>query len=278
LRGLRRKKIIIPFRETLTEFLDAESLRLRADIDKLHTFVELYALFNLKRLQKINDEVYAVTPEVAIEALKLIEKPLTNMLSLMDERLKPLIDVLKEMEFKAYNVITKDDREKIAVKLGKSEKTVRDYLNYLESRGLVSSDSKKPKTYTLLYKLEEIEAKLSRISAKLQSADSLMEKMREEAQNWLNSRLEIKSLEDTDTYKPVGDTYVSTSLGNPISNSVINKNKASLETSSSKDWRNEKSPIPQVDGLFRCPYCEKPTFFGARNDLALHVKKVHPSK
>jgi len=291
---LKPRKIIIPFRETLTDFLDAESLRLRSDIDKVHTFVELYALFNLKRLQKITNEVYAVTPEIAIEALKLIEKPLTNMLSLMDERLKPLIEKLKEMQFKAYDTITKDDREKIAVQLGKSEKTIRDYLNYLENRGLVGGDNKKPKSHTLLYKLEDIEAKLSGISAKLESADSLMEKMREEARKWLNPQLEIPTSENViyktqekckndipNMPKGISDMHkkhetasiYNSSYTVPISNPEITEKQPSLNEKTSENWQNEESPI-----FYKCPICEakgKRVFFGSQYDLELHKMRVH---
>jgi len=51
-------------------------LRIRGDIDKVYTFVELYGNLNIKRLTKLQvgeQEVYAVTPEVAVEALELVK-------------------------------------------------------------------------------------------------------------------------------------------------------------------------------------------------------------
>ena len=288
------QEIIIPFRETLTEFLDSENLRIRADIDKIHAFIELYGLFNIKRLQRIDcSRVYAVTPEVAVEGLKLIEKPLSNMLSMMDERIKPLIEALKDMDFKAQDDITKSERERIAVRLGKSEKTIRSYFNYLETRGLVSSDNKRPKTYTLLYPIKQIEEKLSGVSAKFESANILIQKMREEAQKWLNSILEIGTPEDihiqnnnikTDdsnhskiNYAPSKQNEINISPELPISNNVISENEASLEKKASEDWQNEKLPIFQRDGLYQCPDCKKPVFFGSKEDLQIHIEKMHGS-
>lgn len=249
----------------MTEILEAESLRLRGDIDKIYSFIELYALFNLKRLKKVSEDVYAVTPEVAIEGLKLIERPLTNMLSIMDERIKPLIDVLKEMDFKAYDDVTKSEREKIAVRLRKSEKTIRTYFNYLEARGLVSSDNKRPKTFTLLYPIREIEQKLNGILAKFESADVLIEKMRKEAQEWLSSVLEIGNEGEADIVYPFRKF--------PISNHKLSEGKVSLSENSSIGWQNEKLPI--LRGLYECPFCNNPAFFGSEEDLALHIARVH---
>ena len=215
IRRLQPQKIIIPFRETLAEALTSKVLRVRGDIDKLYTFIELYGLFNLKRLMKIKENVYAVTPEIAVEALNIILKPLANMLGGADERVKPLINALKEVQtvkdeydeegrkrevletyVHAGAVIDKTVREQLAVKLGKSEKTVRAYLNYLEEKGFLSSDNKKPKTYTLLYPLSEIEKKLLEASAISESADNLRDKLEKEAQKWLKTRLEILRLQE----------------------------------------------------------------------------------
>jgi hypothetical protein len=212
---LQPQKIIIPFRETLAEVLTSKVLRVRGDIDKLYNFIELYGLFNLKRLMKVKEDVYAVTPEIAIEALKIVLEPLANMLGGADERVKPLINALKEVEtvkdeydeegrkrevletyVHAGAVIDKTVREQLAVKLGKSEKTVRAYLNYLEEKGFLSSDNKKPKTFTLLYPLSEVEKRLLEASAISESADNLHDKLAKEAQKWLKTRLEILPLQE----------------------------------------------------------------------------------
>jgi len=254
--NLKPQKIVIPFRETLTEVLGSKNLRVRGDVDKLYTFIELYGLFNLKRLQKLTEDVYALTPEVAIEALKIIEKPLTNMLGKMDERVKPMLEALKEIlaveerltdegqtyeEPIKYDVkgaeIDKKVREQIAIRLGKSERTVRELLNYLEACGYASSDQKKPKTYTLLYNVEDIEAKIIGVSAISKTADLLMEKMRKEAQNWLKTGLENLPPRER------GES------GGECPKSLSAPNWASLTEKIGEYWRCDESPIFQGENV-----------------------------
>jgi energy-coupling factor transporter ATP-binding protein EcfA2 len=254
--NLKPQKIVIPFRETLTEVLGSKNLRVRGDVDKLYTFIELYGLFNIKRLQKLREDVYALTPEVAIEALKIIEKPLTNMLGKMDERVKPLLEALKEIpgveerltdegqtyeEPIKYDVkgaeIDKKVREQIAIRLGKSERTVRELLNYLEACGYASSDQKKPKTYTLLYNVEDIEAKIIGVSAISKTADLLMEKMEKEAQNWLKTGLE--------NLPPQGIEKGRSECGPKQLEGKITPIQASLGERIGENWRFNESPIFQ---------------------------------
>lgn len=246
--------IIIPFPVALTEVLGSNVLRIRGDLDKLYTFIQLYASLNLKRLRRLKENVYAVTPEVCMEALQIIVGPLTNMLSKMDERTKEILDVLKTMELDhAQDTITKTERERIAVQLGKSERTIRSFFNFLENGGIVSGDNKKPKTYTLLYSVKAIEEKLSGISDKLKSADLLMDKMWKEAQEWLGSRLEIQLSEDTsylnenrhigyasEHKKPLSNTCIPEK---PISNPELSTPQSSLTENPSEDWLNRKQPI-----------------------------------
>ena len=206
-------KVVIPFPQTLSELLGYDVLRIRGDVDKLYVFVKFYAALNVRRLEKLKEDVFAVTPEVCMEALQIAEKPLVGMLSRMDERAKTTLSVLKEIkdikfkdieyrngedreqheELVRYDVkdsqVDKKVREKIAVKLGKSEQTIRRFFTSLENSGYVSGDQKKPKTYTLLYDVDEIEEKLIGISAKFKPADILMDKMTKEAQEWLKTIL-----------------------------------------------------------------------------------------
>jgi len=104
-----------------------------------------------------------------------------------DERIKPLIKAMKELGLEKGSDIDKNIRETIAVKLGKSEETIRLYLNRLEKNGFLSSDEKKPKTYTLLYPLETLEQELCETSLISKDSDDFRIKMEKEAQNWLNS-------------------------------------------------------------------------------------------
>lgn len=207
-------KVVIPFPDTLSDLLGYDVLRVRGDIDKLYVFVKLYATFNIKRLTKLKEDVYAVTSQVCMEALQIAEKPLVGMLSKMDERAKIILSVLKEIKDVKDEIVEVDEkkqkhkieirwdvkgsqidkkvREQIAVKTKRSERTVREFFSFLENSGYVSGDQKKPKTYTLLYDIKEIEDKLIGISAKFKSADILMDKMTKEGQEWFRTGLEIQ--------------------------------------------------------------------------------------
>jgi len=314
-------KVVIPFPKTLSEVLGFDVLRVRGDIDKLYTFTKLYAALNVKRLQKLREDVYAVSPQVCIEALQIAEKPIEGMISRIDERAKAILSVLKEIKDVKLNEEGQEDsvinydiegseidkkiREQIAVKIGKSERTVRDFFNFLSNSGYVSSDQKKPKTYTLLYNVKDIEEKLSGILEKFKSADVLMEKMTKEALEWLKIGLEIqtpadsekkfehtarKGLEDSKIFMP--------STGKTISNLDLHLKQTVLHERSSENRQNEKLPIPRGDNsedwivkregakvyakdgnvMFQCLVCKehnKTMFFATPYDLNQHMTLYH---
>jgi len=262
---LSSERIIIPFPETLTEVLGYDVLRVRGDLDKIYAFVELYGLFNLKRLQKLKDDVYALTPEVAAEGIQFIVKPLTNMLSKMDERtnvileaLKKIIDVKLTKDAEGNPVenkikycvkgsqITKKVRDRIAVETNNSERTVRKFFNFLSNTPYVSSDNKKPKTYTLLVDIKTIEEKLSGILDRLAVSNLLIFKMEKEAQKLLKNVLDnkllrkggVSFLDNTSTQKELSPFQKKT-----LSNTKPSQNQPSLSEISSEDWTGEECPI-----------------------------------
>jgi len=181
-----------------------------------------------------------------------------------DERVKPLIEALSEMNVKALDTIDKSVREAVAVKIGKSERTVRELLNLLEQRGFLSSDNKRPKTYTLLYPLEDVMEKTIGVSAKLKTADDLHVKMEEEARKWLETILEntpsavntySSKEEETDALErdmPAGsqqsklENNISTA-GAAASNGERGFSKAYPDEISLEDRRNGEPPIPRSD-------------------------------
>jgi len=270
---LKPEKIVIPFRETLTQVLGSNALRVRGDIDKLYSFIELYALFNPKRLLKVKEDVYAVTPEIAVEALKIVEKPLANMLCKADERVWPLLQALKEVvdikeetddygqnrekpvKFdKRGSQIDKKVREKLAIKLGKSEKTVRELLNFLEASGYVCGDQKKPKTYTLLYDVTDIESKLVGVSAILKTANSLMEKMLKEAREWLRIELETQPPQEGEENKIQGSLDLDKASPPPTTMASFKSpenglSKASLGKISQENHELEKPPQKEENSI-----------------------------
>jgi len=214
---IKLQTVIIPFPNTLTETYSSKFLRLRGDIDKIYTFIKLYGSLNLKRLWKLNGEVYVVTPEVAVEALNTIKVIVSQMLVKIETRTKEVLEALNEIDVNAGLTdprftgeeahpirihpnlegiqINKQIREQIARHLRVSDDTVRKRLNALCSAGYLSSDEakgRKGKTFTLLYDVDEILIKLTEESGILRSPHSLMAEMEKEAQDWLEEKCGIQ--------------------------------------------------------------------------------------
>jgi hypothetical protein len=310
---IKLKDIIIPFPRGLLDLLGTEVLRIRGDMDKLLNFVKFYGQLNLKRLQKLSDNLYVLTPEVAVEAATLITEPLVGMLSKIDKRTRELFDALKsiidvkEREIgvgekqeslieepvtycKKNATIDKQIREKIAVQTHKSEKTIRAFFSQLESGGYVSSDNKKPKTFTLLYDVSDIEKKLKGMSAKTTSADNLMFELEKEAREWLKTRLE-NFLPRMGTENPSPDTvgekeansYLEEkdpSAGEKISNPSLPPFQTAMAETSLENRQIQKLPNRQAENIAEisdkndvdippeekeplfnsCYFCQKPIF------------------
>jgi hypothetical protein len=309
------KEIIIPFPSALLDLLGYEVLRIRGDMDKLLNFVKLYGQLNLKRLRLIKGDVYALSPQVTVEALNIVIEPLTGMLSRIDKRttqvfetLKSIVDLRKvverpsepgqepiahetEIHYDGKNaVIDKRIREKIAVKLGKSEQTIRRFFTDLENSGYVSGDGKKPKTFTLLYDVSNIETKLSGLLAKTKSADTLMLEMEKETQEWVQ-KLSVNgfllegikntenktntTLDNTETEKN------SPSTEKPLTNPSLPPIQAALSEKPSDNRLIPKLPIVQRDTAnlgIPCPECKaqgKRMFFNCDADLKAHLENYH---
>ena len=217
------KQIIIPFPQTIVNTLSFDVLRVRGDVGKLLTFAKLYAMLNLKRLEKVTDDIYTLTPDVAVEALTLALHPISGMLAKIDDRVKALLSALKEIDdaCEKGTEITKAIREKIVAKTGKSERMIRAFFGQLAASGYVSDDGKKPKTYTLLYDVEYIERKMAGILEKTESADCLMEDMRIEAQEWVKTGLEnFSSLDRSSATESIDQAFA---MGKMQGSSVCNK-------------------------------------------------------
>jgi hypothetical protein len=324
------KEVIIPFPASLLEILGCDVLRVRGDMDKLLNFVKLYAMLNVKRLEEIRENVFLLSPEVAYEAIQIIQEPLAEMLSKVDSRTKQLFGVLgsivevqeevivnqsgstekHEVEVR-YNhkgaKISKAVREKMAIITGKSERTIRSYFSALESSGYASSDTRKPKTFTLLYDISEIQKKLIGTLAKPESANDLMCKMQKEAQEWCKTTSEIFPSVDglnVEQQQPISDTEVSlhTSLSTDkrISDPSLQPFQTALAEPTLENRQIQKQPIAQQEktseskpvkpdthneaatriGLIPCPYCQsqgKDMFFATDHDLRGHISSHHTS-
>lgn len=315
--GFVPKNIIVPFPKTLLKVLGVEVLRVRGDMNKLLTFMKLYGQLNVKRLKSAGkDGLYVLSSDVALEALNIILEPLSDMLSRIDKRTKQVFEGLKGIvDVKSVLVckvntemlvrhdakgseIDKKIRDRVAVKIGKSESTVRKFLNQLESGGYVSSDDKKPKTFTLLYDISEIETKISGISCKIKSHDTLVTEMDKEAQEWRGSlscnallggsdntvlgagEAALPNLSEESALAPriiLHDTSLppsQTALAEtPTDNCAIQKCTISRE----EKPKTESTSV----GLIPCPECRargKPMFFGSDGDLRNHTRAYHETE
>jgi len=167
IRKLEPCVVIVPYVETLFKMFDTRNLRIRGDYDKILAAIKLYGIL-LQRVEshkKINGTLFvAPSPRRAFEVLNVIRGPLTAMQMGLEARTRRLILPLKDAGItEAGAKISKEDRERIALDLGLSESTIRKYLNEWVKRGYLSSDGKRPATYTLLLPLSEIESRLHAI-------------------------------------------------------------------------------------------------------------------
>jgi hypothetical protein len=321
---IESKTVLIPFPRRLLDILGNEALRVRGDIDKLLTFVKLYGSMNLKRLPKIKDDVYILSPEVAVEALKIALEPLTTMLTKIDKRTRQVFGVLKkivdvkeihsqsggfvESEIRYDHKgaqIDKGVRERIAVETKKSEKTIQAFFSQLETSGYVSGDSKKPKTFTLLYDVAEIEKKISGISAENESSDNLIIEMRKEAEEWLKQdrsiffpRMREKNISIDTNIASDSERFFNASTEKKLSDPSLILNQTALAKTDSENRQiqtlaiaqQEKksentSPTPLELGnsvtndlLIPCPFCKaqgRLNFFASDLDLASHMATRH---
>jgi hypothetical protein len=273
-------EVVIPFPQAIINTLGFNMLRVRGDINKLLTFVELYAMLNLKRLKKIGpeeykkiiNEMYVVTPEVALEALNLALQPIARMLSKVDDRTRVLFTALKKVteinytfpiegekveNLRTFDIkgaqISKKIRDKIAVEIGKSEKVVRVFLSSLAAAGYVSEDNKKPKTFTLLYDIKEIEEKTTGLLDKSVPANDLIIQMQKEAFEWLNSLLENFFLADCDKKSfSIVEDKINAEFFSPvevkkISNADLSFFEGDSAVSTSKNCQIKEIPIRQTD-------------------------------
>ena len=234
--------VIIPFPETLMDVLDKRRLRTRGDFDKVLVFVELYGLLNQRRLEKIKiggREALIMTPEIALEALKLIERPLIYMSLNLEGRLENLIMALKEYweeENPVGDAITQEDKIKLAQRLGKTAHTIHLYLNSLEALGFLKSEGGRPKTWVMVQSPESMLKELSVLSSKIKIEDDLIPKMRKEAIEFLNS---LSSKIDLRT-----DTSLCSRVG--FENNELSQNKADKEENDENKLQSQNLKITEA--------------------------------
>lgn len=188
--------VILPFPEALTEILGVEKLRLRGDYDKFFALVKLYGFLHQRTLPVIEGsnghKAILVLPQHAFEALKIAEKPYVTMTTELEARTRKLVEKLEEMNIaEKGETISIDDRAKIAVELGLSEKTVRTYLKEWVTAGyMVAKETKgrgNPLLFELIYNLDTIKEKTGVSLDITKIAEDKRLKFQTEASSFLDS-------------------------------------------------------------------------------------------
>jgi len=185
-------RVNVLFPETFLQILEKEKLRVRGDYEKIMRMLEYYCILRQRTLPSIegrnSETVVFATPEAALEILRVALEPLTFMTMELDRRTKKLLEGFRQMGLTtAGMVITPELREEMARKLGYSSQTIRVYLNELVSKGYLTDDGRKPKTYRLVESLMSIERKASALSSKIENADDLTLQICQEAQKTLET-------------------------------------------------------------------------------------------
>ncbi len=186
--------VLIPFPQTLMDVFRPELLRVRGDYLKILTLTKLYCMLNQKTLPAVpttNSQGFLATPRAFIDLLQIAEEPLVYMTSDLKKRTARLLNWLKDIGVaEPGDVIGDEERERLVKVSGKSDDTIRIYLNSLQKSGFLSGTDRRPKTWKLLYSLETIRRKMSAISEKIQISDDLMVKAAKETRNWLKTTTE----------------------------------------------------------------------------------------
>lgn len=240
-------EVVVPFPVTLFSILDSKVLRVRGDYQKLLNLIENDAVLLQRVLPsaEINKrKIVFATAERAIQVLERVAEPLAGMLLQLEKRTRHLIEVLEDMKITANgSIITKEDRNKIARRLGKGERTVRNYLSEWAERGYLSEDFERgttPKTHTLLYSLSEIREKSAGILEKLRFSNILITDMRKEAQNWLKGLLEKTPQGDIPTLSKIIEGYL------PPETDFSSKDLSNIQEprpeASPNGWKNAEIP------------------------------------
>lgn len=188
--------VVLIFPESLTQFLKSDRLRVRGDYDKIIGLVKLHAFLHQRRLPKakgVNDQtIVFVTPPSALQALKVALKPFITMTTELEERPRKLIEILKDIELSTVgNIINHETREKIARKLGTSDRTIYRYLKQWCKAGYMSEFKDKslkghPVSFRLLYDLNHIIEKKA-VSFDISNANTKIgSNMQKEIEEWLN--------------------------------------------------------------------------------------------
>lgn len=193
---LQSVKVLLPFSQAVTDMVGHSRLRLRGDYDKFFALIRLYGFLHQRTLPTLvnakGEHSVIVTPAKALEILTIAEEPYQTMASGLEKRTRELIDKLEEIKLtQTGDVVTLDDRGKIAVKLGKSEKTIYSYFKDWAKHGFMMEKETKgkgnPIHFILLYDLDTIRRKRVVTFAISENVEEKLMPFVKEAENTLSS-------------------------------------------------------------------------------------------
>jgi hypothetical protein len=188
--------VILPFPDALTGLLRTDKLRVRGDYDKFLSLAKLHGFIHQKTLPRVKTQngsvVVFLTPGHCLEVLKIAEKPYVTMAMELEQRSRRLIAAMEELGLKDLGaIIDKDARNKIAIKLGLSSKTVLRYLSDWADAGYMGESKTtargRPLEFQTLYPLEEIKEKATMSLDIAKNSEEILLKFRKEAEKFLDS-------------------------------------------------------------------------------------------
>jgi hypothetical protein len=178
-------KVMIAFKNSLTQLLPTENVQVRGHYDKLLSLVYLYGVLLQKQLPKLGDSV-VLTADRAIEALEISKQAFESMSS-VESRISGLMQALVEEGKVKESIIDREERVKIGKRMNKSPKTVLKYLDFLEEEEYVGSImAGRERVFVLLVSPEEIAPKFLSLKSKLERRGDIVLFMNTEARGYLN--------------------------------------------------------------------------------------------
>jgi len=274
-------KVVVPYTKTLTDLLNYKVLRARGDYDKIHTLILLTAFLMQKKLPSLKDNVVLATPSVILHALKVSAEPIATMSTQLDKRIRALIKELNNLGImKIDDVITHEDRVKIAKKLARSEKTIKNYLKKMVEEGYAVEEAdpniKGKKQHRLIKSLEEIVAAYSSLNSGKDSGNrefplSTIQKAYHETIEFLNKYCGKDSSTVKEKIKAdVLGCLANFSLTSPENFSAILGSDKTIDVEAGKNRFPEFLPDQQPPKPRACEECE----FWSRNSCLKHQEWV----
>ena len=170
--------VAILFPQTINDFLTSNLLRVRGDIGKLYSLIKCHALLNQRTLPTIEmngNKIVLVTIPLVFNTIKFVHDILVTMSSDLEYRVRELLNAILKLDKPtqpvdqtielneelivddikrgdAGDLITVEDRGKLAIMLKLSERTVYRRLKVLSNKGHLMTVKDGGKSHAYKYK------------------------------------------------------------------------------------------------------------------------------